>query len=491
MPALRGIGRLGRRGPIALRLAAASLARNPGHAAIASTFLVASLGLALFAVSYRSTLLTGQRDEARYAVPASFLLSEDFDQLVPVLHGARLSRYPTTPMQALRLTGNVPSGTTFTFLGLPSGSLAGIDGWRPDFAQRPLPSLASSLTPARPSGLRTTSLPPGRRFSLPVSVTGDDIGVRAIFRSPLGDFQAVGIGHTNGARTVTLRGRIPFDNATLAQLQFDVLNNGRITANAGTGIQPSAKGILSFGRPRVDGRLVPHAFTRWTGTGGVGGAPARLGFVLTTDRVGTFRPVQPTDGIALRVLATPGVVAAAGPRGIIPLEIEGEQIAARIVGTVDRFPSVVGDAVVADRQTAATILDTRSRRARHDRRALADGAGRTAGCDRCGARARAVQRAAGAVAGGDTLAAAGRSARARCALHSRGHGGGRAAAGAARPAVGRRRRRAGRPRRAVRPRGAGRRAVDRARAPATARVARRRVRDSRRARYSARSCRRS
>ncbi len=145
VPALRGLGRLGRRGPIALRLAAASLARNPGHAAIAATFLVASLGLALFAVSYRATLLAGQHDEARYAVPASFVLSEDFDQLVPVLHGARLSRYPATPVQALRLTGNVPSGATFTFLGLPSGSLAGIDGWRPDFAQRPLTDLAASL----------------------------------------------------------------------------------------------------------------------------------------------------------------------------------------------------------------------------------------------------------------------------------------------------------------------------------------------------------
>ena len=73
-------------------------------------------------------------------------------------------------------------------------------------------------------------------------MTGDDIGVRAIFRSPLGDFEGVGIGHTNGARTVTLRGRIPFDHAPLAQLQFDVLNNGRLTANAGTGIQPSAQG---------------------------------------------------------------------------------------------------------------------------------------------------------------------------------------------------------------------------------------------------------
>jgi ABC-type antimicrobial peptide transport system permease subunit len=360
VPALRGVGRLGRRGPIALRLAAASLARNPGHAAIAATFLVASLGLALFAVSYRSTLLAGQHDEARYTVPASFVLSEDFDQLVPVLHGARLTRYPTTPMQALRLTGNVPSGATFTFLGLPTDEIAGIDGWRADFAQRSLPSLASSVTPPRPSGLRTTALPAGRRFTLPVSASGDDIAVRAIFRSPLGDFEAVGLGHTNGAHTVSLRGRIPFEHATLAQLRFDVLNNGRLSANAGTGIQPSAKGVLSFGRPRVDGRLVPHAFARWTGTGGVGGAPARLGFVLTTDRTGTFRPVQPTDGVALRVLATPGVVAAAGPRGIIPLEIEGEQVAARIVGTVDRFPSVVGDAVVADREAAATLLDTRS-----------------------------------------------------------------------------------------------------------------------------------
>ncbi len=193
-----------------------------------------------------------------------------------------------------------------------------------------------------------------------MTVSGDDIGVRAIFRSPLGDFEAVGLGHTDGVHAVTLSGRVPFDRATLAQLQFDVLNSGRITANAGTGLQPSAKGVLSFGRPRVDGRLVQHAFTRWTGTGGVGGAPTRLGYLLTPERTGTFRPVQATDGHALRVLATPGVVAAAGPRGIIPLEIEGEQVAARIVGTVERFPSVTGDAVIADRETSATVLDTRS-----------------------------------------------------------------------------------------------------------------------------------
>jgi hypothetical protein len=60
------------------------------------------------------------------------------------------------------------------------------------------------------------------------------------------------------------------------------------------------------------------------------------------------------------VLATPGVAREAGPHGIIPLAIEGEQIAGRIVGVVQRFPSIVGDAVVADLGESSTRLDTRS-----------------------------------------------------------------------------------------------------------------------------------
>ena len=183
-----------------------------------------------------------------------------------MLHGARLSRYPATPMQALRLSGNVPSGATFTFLGLPSGSLAGIDGWRPDFAAASAARRSRRrLHPTRPSRLRTTALPAGRRFTLPVSVTGDDIGVRAIFRSPLGDFDAVGSATPTARTPSRCAAGCRSTHATLAQLQFDVLNSGRITANAGTGIQPSAKGVLSFGTPRVDGRLVPHAFARWIG----------------------------------------------------------------------------------------------------------------------------------------------------------------------------------------------------------------------------------
>ncbi len=358
-PALRALGRAGRRGPISLRLAAASLARNPGHAAVAATFLVASLGLALFAVAYRSTLLRGQHDEAAFAVPASYILSEDLSQLVPVLHGAPRRSLPRTPTQVVRLSGNVPSGTTFGFLALPGRSLPAVQGWRSDFAPESLGTLGRRLTP-RSAGLQLLALPAGRRFTLPVTATGDDVGVRAFFRSRLGDYVAVSLGHTRANHRVVLSGRIPFRHATLAELELDILNNGRLTANAGTGIQPSAKGELAFGTPRVNGTPVRGGFARWTGTGGVGGTSSALGYVLTPDRTGTYRPRQPTDGLPLPVLVTPSIAAVAGPRGIVPLDIEGESVPARIVGVVQRFPSITGDAVVADLEQAGTRLDTLS-----------------------------------------------------------------------------------------------------------------------------------
>jgi hypothetical protein len=98
----------------------------------------------------------------------------------------------------------------------------------------------------------------------------------------------------------------------------------------------------------------------WVGTGGISGRTHTFGYVLTPERDAIYRPAQVTDGRPLPVLATPRVAAEAGPRGIIPLQVEGEQVAARIVGVVRRFPSVVGDVVVADLQQAATRLDVPS-----------------------------------------------------------------------------------------------------------------------------------
>jgi len=355
VPVLRGLGRAGRRGPVALRLAAVSLARHPGHAAVAATFLVASLGLALFATTYRSTLLEGQQDEAAYAVPAPYVLTEDLQQLVPVLHGADGVR----GTEVLRLSGNVPSSAPFTFLGVPARALPDVGGWRSDFSAASLATLARRIEPHGSDALRVAQLPPGRTLTLPASVRGDDLGIRALVRSPLGDVEAVDLGTTDGSRTKVLHGRMPFARASLVALAFDTVNSGRLTANAGTGLQPTARGVLTLGTPSVDGSPARGAFDDWIGTDGTARANGtKLAFGITPDVSARFRARQPTDGHPLPVLATPAVAAAAGGDRVLPLTIEGEQITARIVGIVERFPSITGDAVVADRQAASTTLDT-------------------------------------------------------------------------------------------------------------------------------------
>jgi hypothetical protein len=358
VPTLRALGRVGRRGPLALRLAAVSLARNPGGAATVATFLVASLGLALFATTYRSTLLRGQQDEASYAAPAPYVLDENLSELVPVLHA--WNGAPATPV--LRLSGNVPSAASFTFLGVPASALAQTGGWRGDFASSSLSSLAKRITPTASTAFRSTALPAGRTFSLPVSNGGDDISVRAFFRSPLGDFDSVILGETHGASRVVLHGRIPFADARLTSLEFDPLTNGRLVANAGTGTQATARGVLHLGTPSVDGHIVGAAFNDWLGADGAS-VQAGTGAVLysiTAGETTIVRPRQATDGRPLPVLVTPAVAAAAGTGLIVPLTIEGEQIVGHIVGIVHRFPSITGDAVIADRQTAETALDSTS-----------------------------------------------------------------------------------------------------------------------------------
>ncbi|HWE81241.1 MAG TPA: hypothetical protein VG265_06305, partial [Gaiellaceae bacterium] len=356
LPTLRALGRIGRRGPLSLRLASLSLARNPGGATVAATFLVASLGLAIFAVTYRGTLLRGQTDEAAYAAPAPFVVDENLAELVPVLHG--WSGRPATPV--IRLSGNVPAGTGFSFLGIPSTALPSTGGWRSDFSSEPLGQLSQAIDPGYPARFRSTALPAGSDFELPVTDTGTDVGVRAFFRSPLGDFDSVNLGATHGATRVVLRGRIPYTGATLTSLQLYLLNSNRFASNGGTGTQPTARGLLRLGATSVDGHPVAGAFTNWIGTAGAvrrPGSGVTVAYSLESDQTTTFRPQEPTDGFAIPVLATPAIAAAAGADGTIALAIEGDVIKAHIAGIVTRFPSVDGDAVIADRQTAETVLD--------------------------------------------------------------------------------------------------------------------------------------
>ena len=96
-PALRAVERLARGRSLGLSLASLSLARNPGYADVATSFLVVSFGLALFAESYRATLARGERDQAAHRVPLDYVVREDLRRLIPPKDGASLERF-----QALR-----------------------------------------------------------------------------------------------------------------------------------------------------------------------------------------------------------------------------------------------------------------------------------------------------------------------------------------------------------------------------------------------------
>jgi ABC-type lipoprotein release transport system permease subunit len=80
-------------------------------------------------------------------------------------------------------------------------------------------------------------------------------------------------------------------------------------------------------------------------------------YTLTNTVATEIRPRQPVDDVLVPVLATPRLAAAADASGVLPLQISGEQLSVRVVGTVDRFPGVDGQAVVGDGDALAAAVN--------------------------------------------------------------------------------------------------------------------------------------
>ena len=360
-PVLRLLERWGRRRPFAFRYAALSLARNPGHAAIAVTFLVVSLGLALFAETYRSTLVTGQREQAAYAVPADVVVREDLAKLVPVLDAASAARYRSLGgNMVLRLSGDVSrlgGSQGFALLGLSPRTLRGVGGFRGDFSALSPAAMAARLRPPHPVGLRGVRLPAtARALTLPVSVRGDDVAIVASVRTPRGTFVRVPLGETHGAALGALRAPLPADarGGTLVALTFGLTDTGlHAVTNGATGVQPTARGVLTLGRP--SGAAVDYR--SWIGVGGVNALGSSVSYFVSNEVTARLRPRQPTDGRPVPVIVTPSLAAAAGAGGVLPIRISGQPLVVRVVGTTTRFPSVDGDVVVADRDTVTTAMN--------------------------------------------------------------------------------------------------------------------------------------
>jgi hypothetical protein len=361
-PGLRLLERQGRSAPVPVRLAALSLARNPGRAAVAVAFLVVSLGLALFAETYRSTLTRGETDQAAFAVPADFVVREDLTRLVPVFQAAPLKRFASvahaTPV--LRVSGNVSrleGSPGLTLLGIPAGDIPRIR-WREDYSSLSRAEISRRLQPAGDVSLQGTRLPQdARRLVLPLRARGDELAVRAVVVAPTGAAVGIRLGTTTSGRLAaavppTARGGL------LVSFTFDLTNTGlHGVPNAGINAAAVAQGKLRLGSPRVDGAELPVHFANWSGTGGITVvSPGQLRYVVTGDAVARFRARQPTDDRPIPIVVSSTLAAAAGPGGVLPVNVATGTLVGRVVGTVRRIPTVDEDVVIADGPTVTTAL---------------------------------------------------------------------------------------------------------------------------------------
>jgi hypothetical protein len=85
---------------------------------------------------------------------------------------------------------------------------------------------------------------------------------------------------------------------------------------------------------------------------------AVLRFVVNNAADAIVRPHEPLDGRLVPVVVSPAIARAAGPSGIVPLHAENNVITGKIVATTRYFPSIEGDAVIADLPTWLTAANT-------------------------------------------------------------------------------------------------------------------------------------
>ena len=165
-PALMLLERASRGRSVSLRLAALSLARHPGHATVAAAFLLVSVGLAVFALSYRTTLEHGQEEQAAFAVPLDFTLTEDLSRLITVREAAPAERLAelggsVQVEPVLRVSGDVSTGsrTGITVLGLDPETIPALTGWRNDFSALSQEALAARIRPTGEAAPRGPVVP--------------------------------------------------------------------------------------------------------------------------------------------------------------------------------------------------------------------------------------------------------------------------------------------------------------------------------------------
>jgi len=357
VPGLRLLERAARGGRVHMRLAALSLARSPGRAAVAVTFLVASLGLGLFAIVYRSTLDDGLSEQAAYAVPQDFTLREDLSPtgLVAPLEAAPLSSYEAlgaevTPV--LRRTASAGGPDQLTVLGVPAAAIADLDGWQGRFSSLSRSELIERIEPSPPPVLRGAPLPAdASELVIPYTLRGGAVALTAVVLQPDDLFARIDLGTAKPGRGM-LRASIP---PGALRGRIVALELSRALSVEGHGDFARVDGVLTLA-PAIAGGSAITDYSGWIGLDNVDATGSRLRFLLSNEAANPrFQPSQATAPPA--VVATPRLAAAAGSGGILPLRLPGGSVPVRVVGTIRRFPSAYGDFVLGDERSLYVAMN--------------------------------------------------------------------------------------------------------------------------------------
>ncbi|HZC31044.1 MAG TPA: FtsX-like permease family protein, partial [Gaiellaceae bacterium] len=353
-PLLRLLELVGRHGTPALRLALLSLARSPGRVLLSVVFFVLSIGVALFAISYRATLERGETEQAKYAVPAPYVLQEDLQKLVTVQQAAPQLAHATPVLRDMGFI-TVNRGIDFTILALPARSLARIDGWRGDFSSQTPAHLGTLLAPPVTPALRGVDLPSAAtHVTLPLTIKGDRVGVGADVLDRRGDFTLLSfgeLGRGTHAPTVALPPAARGGRIVALRLTFPQ------TASFVAGHRESGT-TLTVNDTSVGTLTVDRRFAGWIGTNGVHVHGTTLRYDVNRAADSIVRPREPLEDAPVPVVVSPAIAKAAGASGLVPLHVEDITVEGRIVGVARYFPSVSGDLVVADLPTWLAAANT-------------------------------------------------------------------------------------------------------------------------------------
>jgi hypothetical protein len=346
-----------------LRLAGVSVARSPGAAGVATAFLALATGLAVLAEAYRSTLETGEHDQAAFAVPADAVVKENPRALVPVLQAAPLGRYEAIPgvrtvapvLRATASAGPSASVSGVTVLGVPQGAIERLPLWRDDWGVT-RSELAAAVAPGGSTVYRGARL---RGRTLRVAVGPSLLSFRATVEQRDGSFRAVDLGSAESRRPTTLAAPLPASArggrlVALTLVPPHLNDNGAVSGNALRG--------------QTTVRVLGTKLDGWLGEGGVtvagdgdGGGALRVAYAVTLQSEARLRPRQPTDDEPPAAAVTPALASLAGGEGSrLPLRVGSVPVTVRVAAVVDRLPGTVGDAVLADLGALSTAIDAQA-----------------------------------------------------------------------------------------------------------------------------------